>query len=68
MELSFYNKASLSHLYDDVLVRCIIEFRHALGMLERNGLHLSNSYIDEMRKSLELMEAELARRSLRRAR
>lgn len=60
----FYSEDAVQQLYDDVLIRGVVEFRRALGMLERNGLGQNNPYADEMRRGLRTMEAELARRKL----
>ena len=62
MEIRFYSEEAVAELYDDVLIRCIVEFRQALGMLERNGLAPLNPYTAEMRRALGVMEAEVARR------
>lgn len=60
----FYSEDVVQQLYDDVLIRGVVEFRRALGMLDRNGLGRNNPYAEEMRRGLRTMEAELARRKL----
>lgn len=62
MEVHFYSEEAVADLFDDVLIRSIVEFRRALGLLDRNGLASYNPYTAEMRRALAVMEQELARR------
>jgi hypothetical protein len=64
MQSEFFSEQSVQHLSNDVLLRCVAQFRQAIGMLERNGLTEKNRYIQEMRDGLCNMEAELSRRQL----
>ena len=59
---SYFSKEAVAKLYDHVLEQCIVEFRQALGMLDRNTGAGCNPYAEEMRRGLRTMEAELARR------
>jgi len=64
MQSEFFSEQSVRHLCDEVLLRCVVQFRQAVGMLERNGVTFQNTYLQEMRDGLRTMEAELARRNL----
>ncbi len=48
---------------DSLLIRNVIELRHALNLLEGHDTS-SNEYIEELRRGLALMERELIRRGL----
>ena len=64
MQSEFFSEQSVQHLCDEVLLRCVVQFRQAVGMLERDGVTHQNIYLQEMREGLRTMEAELARRHL----
>lgn len=64
MQSEFFSEPSVQHLCDEVLLRCAVQFRQAVGMLERNGVTIQNTYLQEMREGLCTMEAELARRHI----
>ena len=63
---SYFSKDAVAKLYDHVLEQSIVEFRQALGMLERSPQADVNPYAEEMRQGLRTMEAELARRERKR--
>lgn len=48
---------------DSLLIRNVIELRHALNLLEGRGAP-SNEYIEHLQHGLDLMEQELLRRGL----
>ena len=62
MHSEFFSEQSVQHLYDEVLMRCIVQFRQAINMLERSDLTYQNMYLQEMQEGLSNMEAELSRR------
>lgn len=64
MQSAFFSEQSVQHLCNEVLLRCVVQFRQAVGMLERDGVTDQNIYLQEMREGLRTMEAELARRHL----
>jgi len=59
-----WEKSDLQSLYDDVLVRSVVEFRKALRYMEGHGATRTAACVEHIRRGLRTMEAELSRRGI----
>lgn len=57
-----WTEEAVRSLFDDTLYRCASQLRHALTVIERKCAVSDNRYVEEMRRGLRLMEAEIRRR------
>lgn len=59
-----WEKSNLQSLYDDVLMRSVIEFRKALRSLEGHDATRTTQCVKHIRRGLRTMESELSRRGI----
>lgn len=59
-----WEKSDLQSLYDDVLVRSVVEFRKALRYLEGQDAARTTKCVEHIRRGLRTMESELSRRGI----
>jgi hypothetical protein len=59
-----WEKSNLQSLYDDVLVRSVVEFRKALEYLEDHDATRTTQCVEHIQRGLRTMESELSRRGI----
>lgn len=57
-----WTEEAVRSLFDDTLYRCASQLRYALTVIDRKCAVSDNRYVEEMRRGLRLMEAEIRRR------